>query len=849
MDQAPSVWRKQRFINNGLLARFVQEKELRLGVVCSGGISLAVYMHGLTKELLKLARASSLYHAVPDNTEKRHRRFAEVRDRSAHVLDTEEVYFSLLQDIGADLDLRVIVDVIAGASAGGINGVMLARALAHDLPFDDLRDMWLDGADVQALVAEQPGGGLGEAISDRLFRPLVRWVAGDKLSDMQMDDEVSGKLVSMLQIARLRAPFSGERLVAMIIEAMEKMDAGEHGRPHHQRDTLMPSGHRLDMFVTLTDFFGYAQSIPLYDPPVIEEREHRHLLHFGYRLWPNGEVETDFDARCIPALAFAARATASFPALFPPAQLAEVDQVLAQKGRVWGAKQAFLDSNFAVYQQSGSDPTLTSFLDGSVLNNKPFGPAIEAIQRNPAFRKVDRRLIYINPNPAGRPPPPTARPPGVLRTLKAAMSDIPRNEPIYDDLAWVRDRNDRVRRTRSIVQAARQDIVLAVEDITKGRVDKKHITRDQVARWRDRANARAGEEAGFAYKGYLRLKLGAATDKAGAIIAALCDEPPGSPQAGFVADAVEAWASLRGALPADDWLPQTGTLDRDAPQWVRLLRGFDLDFRRRRIRFVIRALNDLYGMAGRPDLAGLSAYRLDYLKGRFYDVLDTLRLRDGTATISLDAAGRVRDLFGPALAARDTDLTAGAAFGAEQADAIDAIIDGLSRDLDLEAMNRRADDIFAAMEHSGPGGAIRRELLIAYLGFSFWDIVTFSAGAAEEAGEFDEIRVARLSPQDCNGLRPGGPEAVLKGTRLGNFGAFFKRAHRENDYLWGRLHGVDRLIDILCDAAAQEGLDHKVNAETLKKRAFAVILAAERPHLPGSTTLIDTLEQEVEALA
>ena len=32
-------------------------KELRLALVCYGGVSLAIYMHGITKELEKLARA------------------------------------------------------------------------------------------------------------------------------------------------------------------------------------------------------------------------------------------------------------------------------------------------------------------------------------------------------------------------------------------------------------------------------------------------------------------------------------------------------------------------------------------------------------------------------------------------------------------------------------------------------------------------------------------------------------------------------------------------------------------------------------------------------------------------
>ena len=36
---------------------------------------------------------------------------------------------------------------------------------------------------------------------------------------------------------------------------------------------------------------------------------------------------------------------------------------------------------------------------------------------------------------------------------------------------------------------------------------------------------------------------------------------------------------------------------------------------------------------------------------------------------------------------------------------------------------------------------------------------------------------------------------------LGSFAAFLSRSYRENDYLLGRLHAIDRLIDIVYDAA------------------------------------------------
>jgi hypothetical protein len=36
----------------------MRQKELRIALVCYGGVSLAVYMHGVTKEIWKLVRAS-----------------------------------------------------------------------------------------------------------------------------------------------------------------------------------------------------------------------------------------------------------------------------------------------------------------------------------------------------------------------------------------------------------------------------------------------------------------------------------------------------------------------------------------------------------------------------------------------------------------------------------------------------------------------------------------------------------------------------------------------------------------------------------------------------------------------
>src|SRR5215813_12833907 len=118
----------------------LREKELRIALVCFGGVSLAVYMHGISYEILKLVRGSSALHRIADRARRAQASFFDEADRDDPEYDTEAIYFELLREIGETLELRVVVDIIAGASAGGINGTMLARALSHDLPMLPMRD-------------------------------------------------------------------------------------------------------------------------------------------------------------------------------------------------------------------------------------------------------------------------------------------------------------------------------------------------------------------------------------------------------------------------------------------------------------------------------------------------------------------------------------------------------------------------------------------------------------------------------------------------------------------------------------------------------------------------------------
>ena len=85
----------------------------------------------------------------------------------------------------------------------------------------------------------------------------------------------------------------------------------------------------------------------------------------------------------------------------------------------------------------------------------------------------------------------------------------------------------------------------------------------------------------------------------------------------------------------------------------------------------------------------------------------------------------------------------------------------------------------------------------------------------------------------------------MKGIQFNSFGAFFSRAYRENDYLWGRLHGADRLIDIVV-STLPEGIHLPPGRiATLKREAFRAIIGEERERLTAIPALFEQLEREI----
>jgi len=149
--------------------------------------------------------------------------------------------------------------------------------------------------------------------------------------------------------------------------ALQQMDAA--GGDPDAVASLMPERSPLDLFLTITDFYGYQRLIPIARPRFVPDSRHRHALSFHHSSDDSNQFADD------AGLAFAARTTSCFPAVFPPVSLGGFRKAI-------GAPLTVLsDRCFRIYELSGADARSTFFVDGGVLDNKPFGWATDTLIR------------------------------------------------------------------------------------------------------------------------------------------------------------------------------------------------------------------------------------------------------------------------------------------------------------------------------------------------------------------------------------------------------------------------------------------------------------------------------------
>ncbi len=107
----------------------VFSREFRLGIVLYGGVSLAVYMNGVCQEFYNAIRGRGIYKLIKALT-----------------------------------DSDIVVDIVSGTSAGGVNGVLLSYAIANSnleeaTNFKKFAELWRKQGDIQKLLRKSSPNG------------------------------------------------------------------------------------------------------------------------------------------------------------------------------------------------------------------------------------------------------------------------------------------------------------------------------------------------------------------------------------------------------------------------------------------------------------------------------------------------------------------------------------------------------------------------------------------------------------------------------------------------------------------------------------------------------------------
>jgi predicted acylesterase/phospholipase RssA len=300
--------------------------ELRLALVLNGGVSLAVWIGAATHEIDALRGP-------------RHEREG---DDSAESESTGALY----ETIQRAVSYRVVIDLIAGTSAGGINGSALAAAIASGRELVDLRNVWLKLADFFKLLRDPESG------------PPPALLRGDDV------------------------------LLEQVRSTLDKQFTQQAVQGKPQKST--------QLFLTGTDIDGVERSIPTVSGK-LAYREHRILFRFaapasegdgGMRFRHEAEGVLDLAPETVGQLARAARSTASFPGAFEPSK---VDGTVPYDGwLVTRDNVPITDSRWVI--------------DGGVLDNSPIGLILDAIQRGPRAREAneesaaaERAIVFVVP--------------------------------------------------------------------------------------------------------------------------------------------------------------------------------------------------------------------------------------------------------------------------------------------------------------------------------------------------------------------------------------------------------------------------------------------------------------------
>ena len=290
--------------------------------------------------------------------------------------------------------------------------------------------------------------------------------------------------------------------------------------------------------------------------------------------------------------------------------------------------------------------------------------------------------------------------------------------------------NAQARSIRTIIENARPHVSELVGDIIDKPLDGPFTTED-IRGWREQVNNRVAREAGFAHEGYVRLKLTSVRGFVARTIAMFGGAPPNSPQARAMEEIIGAWAFHHGIVysrAGSEALQHEVAAAPRLPSWIEFFLTFDVEYRRRRLQFLIEGQNRLYRLIDDGRFPGLDPVVVDRLKRELYLRLDVLQQWEEPRSFGPGVHVLAEKLFqhAPTAAeARDLPAFARAVVASDSIKTIDRLVETLGKEIDLNATTRDLDELLASLDPTAWHPEARREVLVNYLGFPFWDVLTF----------------------------------------------------------------------------------------------------------------------------
>ena len=387
-------------------------------------------------------------------------------------------------------------------------------------------------------------------------------------------------------------------------------------------------------------------------------------------------------------------------------------------------------------------------------------------------------------------------------------------QPIRDDLERIERLSDNARRLRRIIMGLRPEIDRAVEKLFGLTFFMDSPTPKRLAAWRAKAQQAAAERAGYTFGAYAQTKFGAIIERLAALTHAAAPELN-------LTDCSVIAAAFRSELAARGLEALTEENGGASAAAIGFFRAHDIGFRVRRLQLLARRLSRDWEIDPEiPDGA------LDVARERIYAILALYRRADDSAILGENLGPEFRAL------ARNVLHEPG------------AVLDFLSvkrllPETDVEAELLLTDALIAMPQN------LRRRMLLTYLGFPFYDVATLPLLQSEGLDEYNPVKIDRISPEDALSIRDGGTRSTLRGIEFYNFDPFFSRAYRENDYLWGRLHGAERMIDLV--ASTVDGGLEEETVRTAKRSAFLAVLDEESEAGRIAAGLIAEIRGEIAA--